>query len=519
MIGVIPSSIQSRRVSLAHAVKETESTRLSFLRMVCWVCLALACIGAGWFAFQSFLVPQPRSYTPDWQGARWIQAADATASVAYFRLSTTLEQVPDEAYITVTANQVFGIYVNGYMIGTNAGDFVKGNIYRTYMYDISMALQPGMNVVGLRVTNVDNQLPQVRASVATVWGQAIHTIGSDGNWQATAQSSLVHPRQVNNTSNAWSRPGFSALLWPPARLANTYPPDSMLLVDPAIYEQPMPSYWLNTGSGPESYYVHQFALSPGYEQVLLRILAVGKTDIFINGHLAMHWNSQAEVRPQQSYAGYEQDNDLPALYHRGLLLGVYNIAPYVHAGTNTLAIHVTSPGYSAAQVGLEIYQGSLSADLLVMSGGRQTPLLDAPDGWSAAKQPVTNWVQGGSAVAMWTQPAAIGRPGTSQIFYLPDVATSLDSPSIDVSQWLPVIGGSMLGVLICWLVMGLLVLRRYYALRRVALMAAVLIFLPALACEALLIVLSHESSIAPPFPYTAFWGCFLAALVVLSAIF
>ena len=511
--------MQSRRVAFAHAVKETGSTRRTFLRAACWVSLALACIGAGWFAFQCFLVPQPRSYTPDWQGARWIQAADATAPVAYFRLSTTLEQLPDAAFITVTANQVFGVYVNGYMVGTNAGDFVQGNISRTYMYDISIALQSGINVIGLRVTNLDNQLPQVRASIGTVWGRIVHTIGSDGSWQATAQASLAHPRQVDNTSNDWSRPGFFALLWPPARLASTYLPDSPLLVDPAIYEQPMPLYWLTAGNGPESYYVHRFALSPGYEQVLLRILAVGKTDIFVNGHLAIHWNSQVEVPPQQNYAGYEQSNDLPALYQQGLMLGVYDIAPYVHAGTNTLAIHVSAPGYSAAQVGLEMYQGALSADLLIMSGGRQAPLLDAPDGWYAAKQPVANWVQGGGATATWAQPESIGRPGTSQVFYLPGVTNPLNSRYIDISLWLPVVGGNMLGVLACWLVMGLLVLRRYYALRREALMAAVLSFLPALACEALLIVLSHEPSIPLPFPYTAFWGCFLVALVVLSAFF
>jgi 4-amino-4-deoxy-L-arabinose transferase-like glycosyltransferase len=516
---VSPSFIQSRRVTSAHAIKETESTRRPLLQVTCWICLALACVGASWFAFQCFLVPQPRSYIPDWQGARWIQAADAAAPVAYFRLSTTFEQVPDEAFITVTANQVFDVYVNGYMIGTNAGDFVQGKIPRTYMYDISMALRLGVNVIGLRVTNLDNQLPQVRASIGTAWGQTIHTIGSDANWQATAQSSLVYPRQAGNTRNAWARPGFSALLWPPARLASAYPPDAPLLVDPAIYEQPMPSYWLNAGSGPESYYVHQFALSPGYERVLLRILAMGKTDIFINGHLAMQWNSQVEVRPQQNYAGYEQDDDLLPLYQKGLMLGVYDITPYVHAGTNMLAIHVSAPGYSAAQVGLETYQGSLSADLLVMSGRRQTSLLDAPDGWYAARRPVANWVQGGSATATWSQPVSIGRPGSSQVFYLSDVTTPLNSQYIDIALWLPVVGGSVLGILACWLVMGLLVLRRYYALRREALMAAVLSFLPALACEALLIVLSREPSIPLPFPYTAFWGCFLVALVVLSAFF
>jgi hypothetical protein len=155
----------------------------------------------------------------------------------------------------------------------------------------------------------------------------------------------------------------------------------------------------------------------------------------------------------------------------------------------------------------------------VRTDNRQATLLDALDGWYAAKRPMANWMQGGAATASWLPPTAIGRPGTSQTFYLPGAVTSLSSEYISPSQWLSAVGDSVLAVLICWLVMGAFVLRRYYTSQREALMAAVLIFLPALACEALLIVLDNEPSIPLPFPYTTFWGCFLVALVLLSAVF
>ena len=49
------------------------------LHFMAWVCLLLACIGASWFSYQYFLVPQPKSFAPDWHGAQWIQAADGNA--------------------------------------------------------------------------------------------------------------------------------------------------------------------------------------------------------------------------------------------------------------------------------------------------------------------------------------------------------------------------------------------------------------------------------------------------------
>src|SRR5205807_4206868 len=92
-----------------------------------WVCLLIACIGTSWFAVQIILVPQPKGFMPNWHNARWVQASDSTSPMAYFRYEARFEVMPYSAFVTVTASQVFRLYVNGVYVGTNRTDFVSGD--------------------------------------------------------------------------------------------------------------------------------------------------------------------------------------------------------------------------------------------------------------------------------------------------------------------------------------------------------------------------------------------------------
>jgi len=81
------------------------------LHLMTWVCLLLACVGTAWFSLQYFLVPQPKDFAPHWGTARWVQAADGNTPVAYFRNGFNLNTVPDGAFVTAAANQIFYLYV------------------------------------------------------------------------------------------------------------------------------------------------------------------------------------------------------------------------------------------------------------------------------------------------------------------------------------------------------------------------------------------------------------------------
>src|SRR5262249_5335010 len=154
--------------------------------------------------------------------SRWVQAADSVDenidgvgqihhlylpaahspiaqvfAVAYFRHITAMELLPDAAFISIAADQVFSLYVNKTLAGSNSVDFSQGDFPRAYNYDVLSLLQPGANVVAVRVANIDGRLPAVRVNFGVVRGRATFYQGSgDGqnSWQGTVRSDAVYPR-------------------------------------------------------------------------------------------------------------------------------------------------------------------------------------------------------------------------------------------------------------------------------------------------------------------------------------
>jgi 4-amino-4-deoxy-L-arabinose transferase-like glycosyltransferase len=490
--------------------------------LVMWICLLLACIGTSWFAVQIILIPQSRGFVPDWRSARWVQASDSTSPVAYFRYEARFEVMPDSAFVTVTANQVFRLYVNGVYVGTNRTDFVGGGAPETYMFDVSSALHGKVNVVGLRVVNVDRGMPQARATLAAMWGNQMRYYGTDKGWQATGLSTLVYPRlekTVKQSAYDWSKPHFDASQWPLAQLIEPPPSSPLLVVNPLVYERPLPTHWLSAGPGLESYFVRQFTVAGGFDDVLLRIVATGEADIFINDHLYMKWNGQVDASQENvvDYLDIKPNNGQSAPYRNGLLLGVYDISPYLHAGTNTIAVHVLAPGTATAKVGLDTLKSAMSMDMLLENAGSYSNPLASDADWHASSHAVAGWMLANNAALNWPAPSSVGRPGASHAYYLPDSDTPRNVQVIPPLLLLRIIAYGSAAVLALWLLLAQ-VLRRYYPSLQDARRAASLVFLPALACEAALMVLAREPQISQPFPYTWQWSLVPIAIVGLSGL-
>ena len=151
---MISTEVATRQTIKAAIPKMDAKKKPGGLHRVAWLCLVLACLGASCFTYQWMLVPQPVTFAPDWAGAQWISAADGAGPVAYFRYTTTLSVPPDGAFVTVAASQIFRLYVNGTLVGSNAHDFAWGDYPRAYIYDIATLLAPGPNVIALRVSSV-----------------------------------------------------------------------------------------------------------------------------------------------------------------------------------------------------------------------------------------------------------------------------------------------------------------------------------------------------------------------------
>ncbi len=489
------------------------------LRHAAWLFIALACLGVSWFTAQCFFTPQASTFTPNWAGAQWIQAADDVGPVAYFRYTTTLNGPSDAAFVTVAASQVFRLYVNGTFVGSNAADFAWGNYPRAYIFDINSLLVSGQNVMALRVANLDTHRPMMRAAIGIVEGQSIIYRVSGNGWQATTQSTLVfaHTTTGPGSLQSWTRIGFDATSWQPILNASHVSIASTLTVNPALYEHPSNSQWISVGSGHDGYFVRQFTAPLLNKGVWLRLAASGTANVFLNGQLLIRWNGQT-ILTEQNITDFLSDDPTVVQYRSGLVMGIYNIAPYLRVGVNTIAVHVTAPGTGAAQVGLDTLSAAMSASMLIEDArGNDTWLTTTAD-WRASPRPVAGWSGGSSTALAWPPSLAIGRPGSLRAFYLQDNGTSRSQQFLPLSTMLWDVILSVALTLGFWLLVALVFIRRYFATRRAALEAAALVFPPALALEGLLIALVRESLIPQPFPYTWQWGIALIALTGVSTL-
>ncbi|GCE24736.1 hypothetical protein KDA_02200 [Dictyobacter alpinus] len=518
-MSVISSKISSGDISQRKletlAIQKVRHRLASFSL---WLCLLLACTGASWFAFQYTLIPQQTTYVPQWQGARWIEAVDTSAPVSYYRYNTNFNTIPDNAYVMITANQVFRLFANGIFIGDNIQDFDHGETPRTYMFDLDSVLQAGINAFSVRVVDADQKHPQLRALIGLNWGSQTRYIKSDASWQATGQTVLAHARGAPKPYS-WTLAPFDTTLWQTARLVDRPQyADALLTVNPIVYTHPLPSHWLSVKGGQEGYFVRQLEIPQQAGSVLLRLVATGQANVFINDHQYMQWNGQPPVPQQTLTTILDEADGIPVVYRTGLITGVYDITPYLHRGTNVLAIHVLAPGNSTAKVGLDALKSAMAIDVLTQTGNTVTNLAQQDAKWHASSQAVDHWTQGGGETLRWADPSPIGRPGASMSYYVPDNSTPRNVVSLPPMRVVEVIIYSSVAVLALWLLLALLVLPRYYRSRRAALEAASLVFLPALALEGLLVVLAREPLLPQPFPYTAWWGCILLVLLAASAI-
>ena len=495
---------------------------LPHLHLMSWLCILLACIGASWFSYQCLLVPQAARYTPDWQASQWVQAGDGIAPVAYFRYSTSLTAIPDNAFVTVAASQVFTFYVNGNFIGSNASDFVEGKTPRAYMYDVTSAVKSGKNVLAVRVSNLDEQTPSLRLNLGVVIGRMVSYYGTGATWHSTTQSSFVFPRYVAGI-RAWTSQTFDVNSWPRTRNVSNSPTTPFLTINPLVYEQPLSTRWMSAGAGHSAYFVRQYTLPFGSNAVWLRIAATGTATIFINGKLSIIWNGQMHSTGvnEISYLSYSEPR---SLYHPGLALGTYNISPYLHMGTNTLAVYVASPGLTATRLGLEDLSAAAIVDVLAGDIWGRTILSSSIADWHGSHTPVSGWNEGSTGALAWTMPAEVGRPGSLRTFYRPDSGNLLTPDAnqrgtqvVALISSVGVIAGSVVLVLVPWVLVALLgTRRRLFPTQGNALEMLSLAYLPALACEALLLALAREPQMPQPFPYTWTWGLILLALTGIS---
>ncbi|MGZ3642342.1 MAG: glycosyltransferase family 39 protein [Ktedonobacteraceae bacterium] len=490
------------------------------------VCLLLASIGTSWFAYQTFLQPAPTTYTPDWHGAKWIQAPDGTSSVAFFRYTTNLAVLPDAAFVTIASSQVFDLFVNGYSVDTSYRDFQHGQFPQTYMYDVDSLLQPGLNIISVEVSNFNVRTPLLRMSTGFVLGKSIfYSVTGTDAWRATIRSDKVYPHVVTSSIplGSWTTTKYDASAWPLAKTVKDSPKSAQLTFSPLLYEQPTPSNWIGIGPQDEAYFVRGFSVPPGITHAWLRLVAIGNAYVYLNGHLAFTWNSEPNSKGGLLFNPNLGTTESTILqYQGGLVDGVFDITPYLQSGVNTLAVHVTAPTSGEALAGLESLSTSMIADVLFNdSQGHQTWLLpndtSHATSWHASPRFIDGWMQGAARAFSWPIPVVVSRPGPSGTLLLSD-GTTRGIQAVPFASLVITILLCCCAVIGLCLLVSLVIVRRFFRTSKDALAMMSVAFVPALVCEGLLIVLSFEPSIDQPFPYTWEWGFVLMLILVASFI-
>lgn len=490
------------------------------LHMLTWICLFLACLGASWFSYQYELVPQPKSFLPNWHDAQWVGASDGNASTAYFRYETALEVAPDNAFVTIAASQVFSFYVNGTLVGTNSTDF--GSYPRSYIYEVTPSLILGVNVLAIRVDNLDGQKALLRASFGVVIGNVVayYGTGKSSGWLATDQTSQVYSQNVTIAiaATAWTGQTFMTSAWLPVEQvtqSQQSPGPPLLTVNPLLYEQPVSTQWVSAGPGQDSYFVRQISIPKGATMSWLRLAATGTVNIFINGNLSITWNYRRATFKQITV---DQATGKTKVKHKPeLVLGVYDVSPFLHPDLNTFAIHISLPNVTGLRGSQGAEAAALSLDVLTNDDQGHFSWFNSSRGWQVSHQEMPGWTTGANATSNWTSPTFTERPDGYSIVYVSKSNELTRGQQAVQSFPILQIGRVMLLsvaiVLGLWLLVSLVIMRRYFLSSYAALEMMGLAYLPALAYEGLLIVISKEPQVAQPFPFTATWGLMLAGMV------
>ncbi|GAC1614488.1 MAG: hypothetical protein NVS4B9_02820 [Ktedonobacteraceae bacterium] len=328
-------------------------------------------------------------------------------------------------------------------------------------------------------------------------------------------SAATAPRSTPLTP--WSAANYDVTAWPGARIAAIAMPLYDMPVTPLIYNHSLPNHWMSAGAQKQGYFVRQISLSVPVKNYWIRFRASGPSNIFLNGNLLVNWVGESANSLQSVFGSFSYVN--PDIKTRPRFsVGVYDIAPYLHLGTNTIAAYVSSPNATGF---IGNTGAAMSMDMLVCDFLGGTTWNEESATWHASPQFASGWEQGNAAALAWPAPSFVPSSIAFQQFAVPGSNTILSgSNSLLSTIMIPwsligaVIGGSVLAVLGLWLLMSLTLGKRYYAPWPRARAVMSLAFLPALAYEALLITIGREPHLKQPFLYNTKNALALLALVL-----
>jgi hypothetical protein len=160
-----PSEISQARVRAVQGEEDTSGWSAPDLDDADWDLIAIG-------------DPLP-SLAAKWH-AKWL-TYQGDGEVRYFRKRFDLPGAVKQATVTVTADNVYELYVNGEQIGKD------GDWYTAETYDVAGRLKPGANAIAIRVDNQGSVAGMLCEAHITLENGDLVRVATDGSWRMTKE--------------------------------------------------------------------------------------------------------------------------------------------------------------------------------------------------------------------------------------------------------------------------------------------------------------------------------------------
>jgi hypothetical protein len=426
-------------------------------------------------ATATFARPGWRTYPAGLSGASWIQAPGGGQD-GYFRLSVDLPAAPELATLWIEADQQYQVYANGSDVAASLPPTASGRPQTADPVDLSGRLRKGPNGIGVEIVNGDGGPAAFRAQLTLVsGGKQVSYSTSPGSWLAGATPQQVRYPGSDKKNASFSAAAFDAGQWSYATQATgAHPAQAVSLMPPAVVSGPLAGQVISAGASDNMLAGGVIQVPPDASYAWLRVIAADAYTLSVDGHViagqpAAYFAAGPGTRPPQA------------------AVSLYDIQPYLQAGSNSLQVHVF--GSQRAAIYVDGLVDGAAGPVLIASGpgwhaGASTLL-------SAGQVPSGPAVVLGPVSRVW--PHGVRRTGVGA------------EPLVTDSQSYALLASAV--VLLLWLgaaAAAARIARRPFA-RALLLDAAG--HLPALAAAGAVGVIARLPNWAPPHPYTpvVFW--------------
>ena len=165
----------------------------------------------GFYIWKTYVDHVPDCYPLDFKHAEWLVASDESPQ-GYFRKELYIVGPIQQAWIMVAATDSFFLYVNGQVVDAA----YYGSVNVSGIYDISHALHPGKNVLGIIARRISYPGPAMAAAEGAYLDQIGRefSVSTDASWK-------FFPIEQSQAEGkiSWYSELFDATPWTSARTA------------------------------------------------------------------------------------------------------------------------------------------------------------------------------------------------------------------------------------------------------------------------------------------------------------